>query len=143
MPGIRRGEVWTFPLFVHRVDGRVEPGRRVKVGERVEQAALAVEAGADPRDEDTEAPTPPPWTLRCILKASPTEQHPLRSFAYRVGAASGSLMTAGNRSVNVEPWPSVLSTVGPPPCRPIVARMALSRSGAAVADPARHSGVRA
>src|SRR3954462_15545101 len=39
-------------LVVHRVDQLVEPGRRhVVVDERVEQAALVVEAGADHRAE--------------------------------------------------------------------------------------------
>src|SRR5215208_252101 len=45
------------PLVVHRVDRLVEPGRRgVVVDERVEQPALVVEAGGDPRAEDVEVP---------------------------------------------------------------------------------------
>jgi hypothetical protein len=36
-------------LVVHRIDGRVEPGRQlVPVNELVQQATLVVEAGADP-----------------------------------------------------------------------------------------------
>ena len=42
-------------LIVHRVDGRVQPGRRhVSIDERVQQPALVVEAGADHRSEDVE-----------------------------------------------------------------------------------------
>ena len=42
-------------LVVHRVDGLVEPGRRrVVIDERVEQAALVVQARADHRAEDVQ-----------------------------------------------------------------------------------------
>jgi hypothetical protein len=77
---VRRGV--DVPLVVRRVDGRIQPGRRVIVDERVEQAALVVEAGAAPRDEDAEVPTPPPSTLTCIPNASPLEQHAMPLVAY-------------------------------------------------------------
>src|SRR3954470_10338733 len=49
-PGLRRDV--DVALVVHRVNGLVQPGRRrVVVDERVEQAALVVEAGADHRAE--------------------------------------------------------------------------------------------
>ena len=100
---VRRGV--DVPLVVHRLDGPVDPGRRVIVDERVEQAALIVEAAAAPRDEDAEVPTPPPWTLRCIPNASPMDKHLVRLLGYRVREAPGSLTTAGSRTVNVLPSP--------------------------------------
>src|SRR4051794_7938225 len=56
-------------------------------------------------------PTTPPWTAACRPLASPLETHALHLLAYRVGARSGALTTAGSRTVNVEPRPQTLSTV--------------------------------
>ena len=69
------------------------------VNERVEQAALVVEAGAAPRDEDAEVPTPPPWTLWCIPNASPMEPHALPLVGHRVGDAPGSLTSVVSHRV--------------------------------------------
>ena len=49
--------------------------------------------------------------------ASPLKTHPVRLLTYRVKAASGSLTTAGSRTVNVEPSRWMLSTVRSPPIR--------------------------